>query len=79
MILRINDVVSRSRPRDSGPPLEPEPILSDDSEPIGAGLPPPPPHGTTTTTFRPPPLPTSGTGRDHPKVTGRSRADDPEQ
>ena len=56
MILRVNDVVSRQRPRDSGPPLEAEPILPDNSGDLGPIPPPPPEHGTT---FRPPPMPGS--------------------
>lgn len=51
MILRVNDVISRQRPRDSGPPLEAEPILPDHSEPLPA---PTPAKGGM---FKPPPLP----------------------
>lgn len=78
MILRVNDVISRQRPRDSGPPIEAEPILPDNSEHSPAPLPPPPAHGTVT--FRPPPLPERrGGNNDAKKTVGRSTGDDSEQ
>lgn len=82
MILKINDVVSRLRPRDSGPPLEAEPILPDNSDDLGP-VPPPPEHGVT---FRPPPLPGRGSSSalddaktTHYAVVPSATADEPEQ
>lgn len=45
-ILRINDVVSRQRPRDSGPPITRQPDPAPSSSASGLSFKPPPMHGT---------------------------------
>jgi len=80
MILRINDVVSRQRPRDSGPPLAAIPEAAGAAEAAEAEAEAPKPAQV----FQPPPLPSQrahaldDAKTSHYPVVPSTTADDPE-